>query len=156
MVVLFVLIGVIVVIGLLLLTFVLIEGSGKFGPINQPCDQISTSGLLDTSGLPCVVVNGVTTSDKLSVGYHPLAILTPNPYPYKTACATLCGRVANGHCVDSNGDIDNELDPTYQGCLKNLAPNRCVGVAMPVGYSGNTYYYAKTFYTADVQTGSCV
>jgi hypothetical protein len=156
MVVLIVLIVAVVIIGLISLTFVLIEGSESLNTINQPCDQISTTGLLNTTGLPCVVVNGVTTSDKLSVGYQPLAVITPNPYPYKTACATLCGRVANGHCVDNSGNIDEMLDPTYQSCLTKLAPTQCVGVAMPVGYSGNTFYYVKTFYTDDVQTGTCV
>lgn len=155
MVVLFVLIGIVVVIGLMSLTFVLVEGSDTLNPINQPCDGISTTGLLDTSKLPCVMVNGYVTSDKLTVGYQPLTVLTATPYPYKTACATLCSQVANGHCVDNNGDVDETLDTSYQVCLKQLAPTRCVGVAMPVGYSGNTYYYAKTFYTTDVQTGTC-
>lgn len=156
MIILLVMIGIIVLVGIIALSVLLVQGGSGGGVFNKPCSEISTSSLVNAQGMPCVIgTGGAVTSDKLSVGYQPLAILTPNEYPYKTACATLCSRVNDGHCVTSSGEIDPLNDPTYQACLKNLEPQNCIGTAMPVAYSGNTLYYVKSFYTVDVRTGTC-
>lgn len=97
--------------------------------------------LFDVSDQPRICNGRVTTTDRLGISYSPQAVLSTSETPYTIACATMCARISNGVCLDSYGDVVKN----YQTCLERLKPERCSGVALPVGYSGNTFYYIKRF-----------
>lgn len=125
---------------LLIVYYPTIYNSGKIS-----CDNADTSQLQDVSDQPRLCNGKIVTNDRLVIDYSPSVIISPIPYSYTIACASMCTQIVNGECLDSQGNIVD----AYSTCLEKLAPSNCTGNALPVGYSGNTLYYVERFVQND-------
>ena len=64
--------------------------------------------------------------------------VSPNPTYYLDVCKNFC---VNGYNSQTKSCVDDVGLNDFKNCINASQPNDCIGSAMPVAISGNTFYY---------------
>ncbi len=106
--------------------------------IETPC-VVSFDLLPNIANTKCCFINGQVTADKYVESLD--MVVSTNPEFYLDVCEEFC---IEGYDKVNNKCVGNKGNNSFISCVQKTKPVNCTSIAMPVAYSGTTYYYAKS------------
>ncbi len=99
------------------------------------CDR-ADSDLIDATDAPCCAAANFIVTDIRYLEDINMTIGV-NQVDYRSVCKGYCSKFNGNGCDNNTEDVD------YQKCIKNLKPENCNGLAMPISKIGAQRYYGQ-------------